>query len=390
MYDTVVLKSPEIDIETRDRIKSFCNQYESLNLETGELLYSYTSGKLEGSYDYRIRIGLSNLKWIKEDTDKPEQVETYWHLEVECSLHKILMNHNCYGGPVNAQESIAYLVMFIENTMNVKLPEYYWWEVKKIDVSRIYQFMDSKICSKVISNLKKSYYTRRKPQIYDTSVMFAGSTTTTKFYWKGPEFLKHDYKRLKKYAAKHKDKVAQKDYFDIEYFKMNSLFLKIEEIKNIAMRTIRFECSIKNRKLKDLFDAETVCVYMLHDETLHNCMLEELKKLIKEDDSMDLVRRSDLVLERLIKLYDRNLGNSLYTTWTKLVQFGESGAKETISERTFRRHKKQLCEAGVSWACSTINLKPFSIVPADFSFLNNNYANDEVDSEVMRKLAKVA
>mgnify|MGYP007102227399 CR=1 FL=1 len=130
----------------------------------------------------------------------------------------------------------------------------------------------------------------------------------------------------------------------------------------------------------------------MSDERLHNIADTELVKLMKEkeDDNMDIVRRSDLVLERLHQLYGTNQANALYSTWTKLVQFGEERTRETLSKATFYRHKKLLIEAGVSWLCSVVNLKPFSIVPEDFSFTSDNYVIDDVDPEVKQKLETVA
>jgi II/X family phage/plasmid replication protein len=126
------------------------------------------------------------------------------------------------------------------------------------------------------------------------------------------------------------------------------------------------------------------------DERLHAIANEELFRLMKENENMEIVRRSDLVLERLHQLYGANQANALYSTWTKLVQFGEFRTKETISRATFYRHKKLLVEAGVSWFCSVVNLKPFSIVPEDFSFTSDRYVLADVDPEVMEKLGSVA
>lgn len=349
MYDTVVLKSPEIDIETKDKVMNFCNRYEGIDFATGELIYSFTRGLLEGSYDYRIRISVDDTDWIKENTATPVKVKSYWHLEIECSLHKLLMNHNCYGGPKDIQKSIFYLVKFLEKVMEVSLPDFRLWELEQVDVSKIYKFMDKSICKKVISNLKKSFYTRRKPMIFDTSIMFSGSTTTNKFYWKGPEFQKHDYKRIQKYINREVDILYQnrEDDFDKKQFNLITLKRQFDAILEKSMRIIRFECSIKKRKLKELFNSKKIYVYMLRDGILESCANAELKKLIKEEEDMDIIRRSDLVLERLIKIYGSRQGNSLYSTWTKLVQFGEEGAKETLNLRTFQHHRKLLVECGV-------------------------------------------
>lgn len=405
MYDTVVLKSPEITEEARLKILEFCRMYEGVDLLTGEILYSFTRGELEGSFDYRIRIQVDNKDWVREVVQQekngnlvtvmletPVQIETYYHVTVECSLHKLIMNHNVHGGPTNIRKSIAYLIFFIENAMSVSLPDYLQWEVYQIDVSRIYKFNDKAICKKIVDNLKNGYYSRRKPQIFDTSVMFPGSTTTCKFYWKGPEFKKHDFKRVQKYINREVDLVWRKvDNFDLIEQKLIRLKRQFDELLEKAMRIIRFECSIKSRKLKDLFQVTTVYVNMLDDHKLEACMNDELRKIVKEDESMDIVRRSDLVLERLINLHGTVLGNSLYSTWTKLVDFGEAQTKETLSKRTFYRHKKILQESGVSWVFTVSNrLRNFSIVPDDFSFLSDKYVDDSVAKEVIEKLEQVA
>jgi II/X family phage/plasmid replication protein len=166
---------------------------------------------------------------------------------------------------------------------------------------------------------------------------------------------------------------------------------QFDQVLEKAYRIIRYECEIKARKLKEAFETDTVLVKFLDDEILYNIADTELYKLIREEnDDMEVVRRSDLVLERLHQVYGTSQANALYSTWIKLVQFGEERTKETISRATFYRHKKLLVEAGVSWFCSVVNLKPFSIVPEDFSFTSDRYVLDEVDPEVIAKLEKVA
>lgn len=390
MYDTIVIKSPEIDIETVQKIMYFCKIYEGIDIYTGEVIYHFTSGELEGSFDYRIRIRVDNTEWIKEDSKTPKRVETYWYLMVECSIHKLLMNHNCYGGPKDIKKSIAYLVRFLENVMKVSLPDYEYWEIKRVDVAKVFYFADMMICKKIMQNLRNCYYTRRKPHIYDTTVFFPGSTTSIKIYWKGPEFVKHDYKRLKKCILREIDMSWNKQDCDLIQHKLALQLKHFDNVKEKSYRVIRYECEIKVRKLKQVFGHDRVLVKYLDDDILHNIADCELLKIMREDDRMEIVRRSDLVLERLHNVYGENLANALYSTWTKLVQFGEERTKETLSRRTFYRHKKLLVEAGVSWVCTLINLKPLSVVPDDFSFTNDKYVLDEVDDEVIKKLEIVA
>ena len=390
MYDTVVLKSPPISDFIREQVLQFCNRYEGIDVFTGELLYTFTSGALEGSYDYRIRISVDDGEWVKEGNLSPIKVHGYWYIKVECSLHKLLMNHNVFGGPVDAQASIKYLINFLNNMMFVELPTYDLWEVEKIDVSKIFVFNDKSICKRIMNNFRNAVYTRRKPQIYDTSFMFAGSTNTLKFYWKGAEFEKHDYKRVNKYIAKTYDQAYSVDDGDLIQQHLIPLKIEFEKIRDRAWRTIRYECSIKNRKLKELFNSDVVLVKMLNDALLFAYADAELKKLIKEDDDMHTVRRSDLVRERLFNLHGSSFGMKLFGTWSSLVSEGEQATKESMSKTAFYRHRKLLIDSGCSWLMTNNHLKAFSVVPDDFSFLNNKYVDDSVSKVVLDKLREVA
>lgn len=238
--------------------------------------------------------------------------------------------------------------------------------------------------------MKNGVYSRRKSSPYDNGVMFSGSTTTCKFYGKGDEYKEHDYKRFNKYIAREIDLACGKDNYDRVEQKLIFLKWEIDKVLERAKRTIRFEVEIKPRKLKDIFNAEKITVDMLNDDILHNVMESELRKCIKEDEDMDIVRRSDLVIDRLNVVYGTNRANCLYSVWAKMVQFGEKSVKSDFSKSTFLRYKKQLLDAGVSWMVTNVNLKQLSIVPDDFTFLNDKYVDDSVASEVLQKLKEVA
>ncbi len=391
MYDTIVLKSPPISSELKDILLNFCRVYQSIDYCDGELFYCFYSGNLEGSFDYRIRISVDNREWIKPEGVKvPISIETDWYIKVECSLHKLLFNHNVYGGPTEIKKSILYLIRFLEEKTGTTLPDFLLWEVDRIDVAKIFVFQSYAICKKVLDSLKNGVYSRRKLMPYSNGVMFSGSTTTCKFYGKGDEYKEHDYKRFNKYIAREIELSCGKENHDLIEQKLIILKLGMDKVLERAKRTIRFEVEIKPRKLKDIFKAEIITVDMLNDEILHNVMESELRKCIKEDEDMDIVRRSDLVIERLNNVYGTSKANYLYSLWAKMVQFGERAVKEDFSKSTFCRYKKLLLDAGVSWMVTNINLKQLSIVPDDFTFLNDKYVDDSVASEVLQKLKEVA
>lgn len=73
-----------------------------------------------------------------------------------------------------------------------------------------------------------------------------------------------------------------------------------------------------------------------------------------------------------------------------MVQFGERSVKQEFSKAAFCRYKKLLLEAGVSWMVTNVNLRQISIVPEDFTFLNESYVDNTVAKEVLEKLSEVA
>ena len=133
-----------------------------------------------------------------------------------------------------------------------------------------------------------------------------------------------------------------------------------------------------------------VTVEMLKDTVLQKLLESELRKCIKEDENMEIVRRSDLVEEKLNEMYNFKTAEVLYSCWAKMVQFGEQHVKNNLKKATFYKYKKQLFEAGVSWSCCNINLKQIGLVPDDFTFLSDRYVDESVSKEVTYKLEAVA
>lgn len=390
MYDTLVLRIPILDLSLIPTIMQFMRMYESVVVDTGEQVYCFTSGELEGSYDYRIRIKLDNRHWVKpEGCMVPIAVEGDYYLEVECSIHKLLNNHNVYGGPKEIRPSVKYLQKFLESSIGIELPSYLKWSAVRIDIAKLFVLNNSNICSKIIQNLKRGNYSRRKLKNEDYGIYFNGSTTHDKFYWKGMEFKEHDYKRFMKYIMKKLDKLQGTNNADLEQHKLALFQMKIDKVMERAMRTIRFECEIKSRTLEKLFGEDTL-VENLTDESLNEVMENELRKIFMEREDMEMINRSDLVEERLDQLFSPQLAASLYSMWAKIVQYGERTVKGKMSKPTFYRNKKLLIDSGISWSCTNINLKQISIVPEDFSFLKDNYVDSETSVEVKHKLESVA
>lgn len=392
MYDTIVLQSPEITKTVLEKLVSVSQCFSGYDMMKDDVIYKFTTAKLDGSFDYRISIKVKEEKF-ENINGIPEKVSTPPYIEVECSIHKLLMNHNVYGGPEEIQKSAAYLIKFIEDQLNIELPDYKEWYLRKIDVTNVYELPTPKQAINVIRNIKKTHYTRRNPVLHPTSITFPGTLTTLKVYYKGTEFKKHDYKRTVKYLKKEIDKLQAKgDYYDKDIYLLNQKIKEYDRILEHAKKIVRFEVSIKEKLLEQYYGKNGNKIKCIDDETLKNIQKAEIEKLVKESGDDNMLRKNDEVLNYLIEKMGTNLGNSIYTTWCKLAQ-GKDPKEiiETSTKTTFYRHRKILKECNISWNNSDLKIIDINyMVPIDFSFVNSNYQLTIISNEVQEKLNKIS
>lgn len=374
LYDTIGIKSPYISKERAVMIHKKCLRKECIDLSTGELIYQITTGSLEGSFDARISIRVDNKEWkIKEKPARtiivhagdlkalkvPELVETQWFVYVEASVHKAMLGHNIYGGPTDIRHAIAWLIKKVEELLEVDLPFYGDWEVKRVDVAEVFELSSFKACQEWFSMMTNTSFPRR--QVYrfgDCGLYAQGSSTTVKFYHKGVEFVKHDRKRLKRFLKE-------------------SVLSELIEKANCIIRT---EVEIWPKKFEYDF-GHSPKVSELNDKYFKDIYDKEVKKLLKEGDkSMKIVRRTKAVEMRLFKTYDERLAGILFGMWLRLSSVGEKAVKETVSKRTFYRNRKLLIEAGVSWNGTDI-VKTIELVPEDFSPVSTDKRRIDVSTE---------
>lgn len=369
--DTVVLRSPILCDYTAVQLKNNVVKKMAVDVSTGEQLYCFTTSELEGSYDYRIRIRIKDSKYVY-DKGKTVKKETGYFLEVECSLHKLLLGHNVCGGSNDLYRSIAYLVNLLEYHFCVKLPDFHLWEVLRIDLAEIFRLPSLKAVLLYIDSLKNLRYPRRKTVVYDNEcVYWSGKTTTLKIYSKGLEYRKHDFKRI-----------------SIIFGENNAVMLS-----EIADRILRVEVEIKRMKLVSTFKrVPRVCD--LNMNVLYNIYDNEVGKVLNGgENEMNIVRISRDVEDVLFKKYSKDMAKSLLGTWYMLVQRGEKHVKRILSDRTFYRHKKLLKNAGIAWHGSEFDVDYESIdkiIPVDFQATRNSrYCVNFVAPAIYEKLGKV-
>lgn len=283
-----------------------------------------------------------------------------------------MVGHNVYGGPCDFKKSVKFLIQLVEKLIEMELPTWERWEVRRVDVSEVFILPSFESVVEWFRGINNASYPRREVDRFGLHGLYAkASTTAVKFYHKGVEFSKHDRKRLKRYMDKQ----------------------KINELQEKANVIIRTEVEIKPRKL--IYDfGNTPLVGQVSDEYLNRVYDVEVKRILNEGvRGYKLVRSAQDVKQRLYSVYSNQLAGNLMGTWYALSTLGDSALRGTIPDSTLRRHKKQLKDIGIEWKGTNVILREnqFNLVPQDFAPVRNDIRRSvEVCPEVYKKLKAIA
>lgn len=351
MIDTLKLKSPAIDEETALRIEQHLVQRQAVDMLTGEELYCLCSGSLEGSWSSSVAVNVLRKDFKTFEPLRPfqrpvtERVESPPYVTIEGSVHKAMLGHNVFGGPERLGPAAAWFVADVARRLGVQLPPWSGWEIRRVDVAEVYDVGNFEGCAQYLHGLGLARYPRRKKSVFgDETVMFAGTTTTLKFYHKGPEFAKNGYKLI---AKAFSEKTAEK-------------------IQRVANCYLRVESSIKSKKLTQVYGvghtAGTATLFGL------NSILDRDVAAVLRDAEHDMktVRTTEEVEARLYEVYDTRLAAVLFGTWLRLAASGEEHVRRTLPRPTYYRHRAQLAEAGIAWDATDVYIREQSFIPAGF------------------------
>ena len=361
--DTVKLKSPSLGEKMVQTIERQCNRWQQVAGSSGEILYEITKGELLGSWDSKISIRPMRDDYILNKNGRPELHACEPYIILECSAAKILNGHNIYGNPVDFQATCQALVDKIAGLLGVTLPKAARWIVRRVDWAENYALPFVAI-QEFFEGINTINFPRRKAHKYgDQAVFFPGSTTTVKIYHKGPEFAKHDSKRMKWFF-----KLWRSQQFPDNGTK-NTQWVrkKVMALQRLANNRMRAEVEIKADKLDADFGHKPR-VEEVTDKYLTELHDKEIKRLLREGkQGMDTVRLSKAVSERLNKLYGETSGNRLHGFWCQLTTHGELECRKKYPRTVFYRNRKLLTDAGVSWNCTDVKfIRSQGALPVDF------------------------
>ncbi len=332
MIDTLKLVSPQLPAETVAALVAVSVHRYAVDNSTGEELWSFTSGELEGSFDHRVRFNIRDNSIV-----------------IEGSVHKLLLGHNIFGGSDDLQACARFIVEGISSRLGVVLPPADFWNVHQIDEAGAYLFPGFDAVEGYFRALQGVSYPRRKVSRHAfQSIHVPGRLTTVKLYHKGVEFSVHDRKRLRK----------------------QMLRADLDWLQNYANSVLRSEVSLRRRLVEDFGHWPLVSeIPEGYAKRVHD---SELARLVREGKAeMETVRTFLGVKERLHEIYTPRNADLLLGTWMQLSAMGEAETRKGKKRATFFLHRKQLLEAGCSWHSSDIHqgaqLFPIDFVPVSSS-----------------------
>lgn len=350
MLDTVKVTSPYVTEAVARAVELLCERRFCVELATGEVLWEFTKGDLDGSYDHRLQLRVKREEWLVLPGQRvPQCVPCQPYIELEGSLHKAILGHNIAGGPCDLAPAVRWVVDQLAAAAGVELPDGQRWRLRRVDWAECYDLGSFEAVQEFIGYFRNATFARRKVSWYaQDSLSIPGTTSTVKMYHKGPEFQRHDRPRLRRVDG-----------------------MDVDALQKLANNVLRCEVEIHARTLDDEYSIAPGPAVGLPQivqwiQSLHD---RDMARVLREGASaVQIVRTAAAVRRRLYETYSARRAAALWGTWLELSAMGEGSARERLPRTTFYRHRQELEAAGCSWHGGDVKLEQrVRLVPADFT-----------------------
>lgn len=222
------------------------------------------------------------------------------------------------------------LINMVSLIYNVVLPDLSEWYLQRCDIAICYDLHNQNNVKSYINSLSRCNYPRRNAKFFfDESIYLSGTTTTLKIYNKLLEFKKHDFKKFN-----------NTDFNMLKYIKKINGF-------------IRFECEIKKKMLKNIYNKKHINVIDIKYSDLKKVWSDEFMKVLQFiNNDLDIVRGREEVLKRLLEIYKPSKANLLYNFYCAIQLNGLKDIKMNMSSSSYYRNIKELKFAKIDFSQS--------------------------------------
>lgn len=384
--DTVKLRSPTIDAGTASFLEKQSILKQGIDCASGELLYEFTCGTLEGSWDSRISFKVERNDWFVLN-GRLEYLPCDPFVTIEASFHKFFYGQNIFGNPCGFGERCRLFVnmvgeMLAGDSFHEDLhkgmglfADASRWQVRRVDWAEMYRLTPAAQVE-FFQGLERCRFPRRKAKraIYDSAVHFPGKFTTVRIYGKGQEFRAHEYPRMRRALTAKlmgEMRASKVEGLKVIWDEQASKYVErqIKALQRLANNRLRAEVQINADKLHHDFGGRYPTVNEITDDYLIGIFEHEMFKLLREGKSeMDTVRTCNEVYGRLVDVYGNRKAKALHSFWVTLSGQGEDVVRTRYSKAQFYRSRSALVDAGVSWLGSDVFIVPQdTALPRDFA-----------------------
>jgi II/X family phage/plasmid replication protein len=171
MIDTVRFRTL-ITEKQKEIVEKIGRRTESYEVSTGEYYYSFTNSNLKGSWDTNIQLKVQEKVVVGNIF--------HYALYVECSLHKLILGHNCFGGSDDLYSQLLYLqdVLLKELQLYVNLEKI---TITRIDYAFVYRLQNQIQSINYIKQFHMALYRNKEPTL----------TKETSVFWKTQNWQYH-------------------------------------------------------------------------------------------------------------------------------------------------------------------------------------------------------
>ena len=244
MIDTLKLLIPIEDVSLLERLQGNLTRFRKEDLKKGLTIFEFHSSNLElGSYQRNVML---------RSSQNPAG------LFVECSFAKYAKGNNVemiYPHDLLAIGEQLYTELCTH--LEYELPQISTWVIYRLDVCYNWLLDSENAAQYAMDFIQRIDYPRKKKLVWDTSVMYQGTSYNVKFYMKGAEFLKHDFKEI----SGHDN--------DRAYF-----------LQQYAKRILRYEVGLRRVYLSEFFGVKNVHLTdIANDEVILDMLKHFLNKV---------------------------------------------------------------------------------------------------------------
>lgn len=232
MIDTLKLLIPIKDSSLITQLEGNLTRFRKEDLKKGTTIFEFHSSSVKlGSYERNVAVRSS---------------QNPVGLFVECSFAKYAKGNNVemiypHDLPAIADRLYAELCEYLD----CPLPPISTWPIYRLDVCYNWLLDSEDEAQYAMDFIQRIDYPRKKKHQWDTSVMYQGTAYNVKFYMKGTEFLKHDFKEISELNP------------DRAYF-----------IQQWAKRILRYEVGLRRVYLEQFLGLKKVCIPDISDDQI--------------------------------------------------------------------------------------------------------------------------